>query len=95
MKLRIRLVPRQVSNSDVLEKIRWGVESQLLGTKWLSVVFAEVRNLALDQSCNSGTKRPQIVKTCRDDVVHLAVVDLPVHMNQQVSEARHLLQAAR
>jgi len=61
----------------------------------LSVGFAEIAQNALDQTGDSGTEHSQIAKTRRDHVVHLAVIDLPVHMYQQVSETRHLLQAAR
>jgi hypothetical protein len=43
---------------------------------------------------HGGAECVQIIMPCRHDFVDLSVVDLPVNMEQQVSESRHLLQAS-
>jgi hypothetical protein len=48
----------------------------------------------LDQLDHGGAKYTQIIKARRNDLVDLHIVNLPVDMDQQISEARHLLKAA-
>ncbi len=48
---------------------------------------------SLQKFDKGGRESPHIIKMMLDSIVDLFVVDLPVHMDEQISKPSHFLQA--